>query len=77
MEDVKKGLKSFAVNFHFPELKGGAMYQSASLKAGDAGTAVNRAFKIVRRNKGVKGHRITVMKISVVEAVLEKEQLER
>lgn len=71
--ELKDGLKTFAFHFTFPELKGGSMYQSATAKASDMGTAFNRAWKEVKKRKGVRGHRLTNWKISVVLAVDSKE----
>jgi hypothetical protein len=65
---AEDNLKTFAVNFKFPELIFKHMYQSATAKAGDAGTAVNRAWKEVKQRQGVKRHRITTMQITVVMA---------
>jgi hypothetical protein len=44
------------------------MGQSATAKASDFGTAFNRAWKEVKKRKGVKGHSINQMKVSIVIA---------
>lgn len=65
---AEDNLKTFAVTFKMPELLAKNMYQSATAKAGDVGTAVNRAWKEVKKRQGVRKHRITQMQISVVQA---------
>jgi hypothetical protein len=60
-------MASFAVSFTFPELPGGYAYQQVRAEAGNFDTAVSRAFKEVKKRKGVKGRRITTVKIAVVK----------
>jgi hypothetical protein len=65
---AEENLKTFSFYFQMPELTSVNMGQSATAKAGDIGTAFNRAWKEVKKRKGVRCHSITQMKVSIVEA---------
>jgi hypothetical protein len=60
-------MKEFVVDFTFPEVSSGKMYQSSRQKATGMTTAVARAYKEVKQRPGIKGKRIHSVKISVVE----------
>lgn len=64
----------FAVNFMFPELKGGGIYQSTTVKASNAGLALNRAWKEIRKHPAIRGRKITTAKITFVQSVVEKRE---
>jgi hypothetical protein len=67
-DDLEANLKTFAVTFMFPEMKGGSIYQSATAKGSDMGVAFSRAWKEVRKRPSIKGHRITTARITIAEA---------
>ena len=69
---VEDNLRTYTFYFQMPELTSVCMAQSATAKAGDFGTAFNRAWKEVKKRKGVKGHSITQMKVSIVLADIPK-----
>lgn len=61
-------MRAYHVEFEFPDLPGGRMYQSADVQANDMGTAANRALKIVRKKPALRGRQIgRRAKITVVE----------
>ena len=65
---AEDNLRTYTFYFQMPELTSVNMGQSATAKACDYGTAFNRAWKEVKKRKGVKGHSITQMKVSIVVA---------
>jgi hypothetical protein len=65
---AEDNLRTYTFYFQMPELTSVNMGQSATAKASDYGTAFNRAWKEVKKRKGVKGHSITQMKVSIVVA---------
>jgi hypothetical protein len=64
--------KTFYVEYEFPELPGGVMYQNVRIEASDIGLACHRGLKEIRKRKGVKGRRISTAKVRVVELTAPK-----
>lgn len=61
-------MRTYHVEFEFPDLPGGRMYQSADVQANDIGTAANRALKIVRKKPALRGRQIgRRAKITLIE----------
>jgi hypothetical protein len=66
-EDVKRSHRQFSVTFFFPELKGGAVWQTVKVEGGNMGTALNRAFAEARKRPGVSKRHVSQAKITIAE----------
>jgi hypothetical protein len=66
-ENTIKGKKRFVVDFFFPELKGGAIWQSVVVEDEHMGAALKHAFAEVRKRPGVSKKHISQAKITVAE----------
>lgn len=64
----KDNLNTYAVSFMFPELKGAGIYQGATVRASEPGTAFNRAWHEVKQNPAIKGRRITTIKATIIRS---------
>lgn len=66
--------KKYYVEYEFPELPSGQMYQNARVEATNLGMACHRAFQVIKARPHVKGRRIHNAKIRVVESISSKSE---
>lgn len=60
-------MKSFSVSAFFPEVKAHLAFQSCIAKANDMNVAVSRAVLEIRERPGIKGKRISEVRLTVKE----------
>ena len=60
-------MKSFSVSAFFPEVKAHLAFQSCIAKASDMNVAVSRAVLEIRDRPGIKGKRISEVRLTVKE----------
>jgi len=68
-------VRSFSISAFFPEVKAHLAFQSCTAKASDMSTAVSRGLEEIRERPGIKGKRISEVRLTVKEldAVAPKE----
>lgn len=60
-------MKTFHVEVFFPELPSPVASQTQKIHAGQAGVAIQRAMKEIKQRPGVKGRRISTLRVTCVE----------
>jgi hypothetical protein len=66
--------KKFYVEYEFPELPSGKMYQNARVEATSIGMACHKAFQVIKARPHVKGRRLHNAKVKVIEAIAVKDE---
>ena len=60
-------MKSFSIAAFFPEAKAHLAFQSCTARASDMATAVSRGLTEIRERPGIKGKRISEVRLTVKE----------
>lgn len=61
-------MKSFVVTAFFPQIRPAhSAWQAVELPAGDIGTAAARALRTIRTREGVKGKRLSEVRLTIKE----------
>lgn len=68
--------KRYNIRFQFPKAKAAHAEPFASVVAANLGTAVNRAWNVVKKQKGIKGARIDEGKLTFYTEPLTTEEKE-
>lgn len=58
--------KQWSLMFDFPEALAKHHLQGVTMTTDNPGLALKRGYQIVRKREGIKGHRLTKFKVSVV-----------